>query len=741
MSEPTSKLSNRELYKAHWKQDLLASISVSLVALPLALGIAIASDTPPMSGLIAAIIGGIVTTFFRGSHVAINGPAAGLIVVILTGNTLLADVDASGFPYVLAAICVAGIFQVLLGLFKLGRLGEIVPESVVEGMLAAIGIIIFAKQAHIGLGHSSKASSAMGSLLEIPGSIFRLDPKITIITLISLAILIVYPRVRNKLFHFVPAPVWVLVFAVPFVILYRYVISDVIGLDSGAFIFPDSQLIDLPQNLFENFLFPNFSKIGTGSFWLVVISIMIVASIETLISTKAVDNLDPLQRKTDLNKDLMAIGLSSTVSGFLGGLPIITVIVRSSVNVSNNARTKLSNFFHGVILLIFIVALKPIVEEIPLAALAAILIHTGFKLASPKSFVNAYEKGEEQLLEMAFTVLCVLIYGLLWGIALGLCMAFLVQWIKSRMTMQSFVMAIWKPKINGTQKDNEYELKLGGVFNFLNLLRTKAVVRKLPTNEKVVINFSEAILIDHTTMQYLSGYGFKFEKAGGNWNLRGLNNHESTSSHPNSMRLLQPQHQNSPHWMTDHQRDMMKLSAHYGWQFVIGKEFKTGELSSFPVFRNHPVEYVHNTITGLLPELNLYFAMQDVVFDEGAWMGKIVYDTTVITIDLNQKLPEFVLEKEELFDKILQRAGFGDIDFEEDKEFSDKALLRASDVGTARDLFHSELRSFVVLNSDYHVECTGGKLLVFNKTSHLKVQEMQAMMRYSIDLIQLLIKK
>ena len=133
--------------------------------------------------------------------------------------------------------------------------------------------------------------------------------------------------------------------------------------------------------------------------------------------------------------------------------------------------------------------------------------------------------------------------------------------------------------------------------------------------------------------------------------------------------------------------------------------------------------------------------MQDVVFDEGAWMGKIVYDTTVITIDLNQKLPEFVLEKEELFDKILQRAGFGDIDFEEDKEFSDKALLRASDVGAARDLFHSELRSFVVLNSDYHVECTGGKLLVFNKTSHLKVQEMQAMMRYSIDLIQLLIKK
>jgi len=734
-------LTNKELYKTFWKHDLVAAISVALVAMPLGLGIAIASGSPPISGIIAAIVGGFVATFIRSSHVAINGPGAGIIVVILTGNELLGDGGLSGFPYVLAAIFVAGVLQMLIGLFKLGRLGELVPNSVVEGMLAAIGIIIFAKQAHIGLGHISTADSAMGSLLEIPKSLFQLDPRIAVITIISLGIMIIYPKVRNKLFHFLPAPVWVLIFAIPYVLLYQYIVGDVMDITDPNITFPLSQLIDLPDDLILGLESPNFDKLGSASFWLVVFSVMFVASIETLISLKAIDNLDPLQRKTDLNKDMIAVGFSTSISALIGGLPVMAVIVRSSVNVANNAKTRLSNLFHGAVLLILVIALKPIVEEIPLACLAAILIYTGFRLAAPKQFVDAYEKGEEQLLEMAFTVLAVLIYGLLWGVALGISMAFLVQWIKSRMTIRSFLLAIWKPRLSGQQLDDKYEIKLGGVFTFVNLLKTKAAMKKLPMNERVVINFQEAILIDHTTMAYLGEYGKNYQSKGGNWTVRGLGNHESTSSHPYSMRMLQPQYQLSPRWMTEHQREMMKLSAHYGWQFVIGKEFQTSNLNVFPVFRSHPVEYIHNTITGLLPDLNLYFVMQDVVFDEGAWMGKIVYDTTVITIDLNQKLPEFVLEKEELFDKILQRAGFGDIDFEEDKEFSDKALLRASDVGAARDLFHSELRSFVVLNSDYHVECTGGKLLVFNKTSHLKVQEMQAMMRYSIDLIQLLIKK
>lgn len=735
-----AKKSTWQLYREFWRLDLLAAISVSLVALPLALGIAIAAEAPPMSGIIAAVIGGVLTTFIRGSHVAINGPANSLIVLILIGNQMLADGEQSGFPYVLAAVCVAGLFQVALGLLRLGRLGEVVPNSVVQGLLAAIGLIILVKQMHVGLGHHSSAESAMGSIFELPQSLFSLHPLTTFITVACLGIMIWYPKVKNKLFHFLPAPVWVLIFAIPVVFIYRLWIVDFFSISAEPLLYDSQYLINLPADLWSAIVFPDFGKLWTANFWLVVISIMVVTTIETLISTKAVDKLDPLQRKTNLNKDLAAVGASSAVSGLVGGLPIVTVIVRSSVNVNNKGKTGLSNFFHGIILLFFILALKPILEEVPLAALAAILIYTGYKLISPREFAEAYDKGEEQLLVMSFTVLSVLIYGLLWGLFLGLCMAFLVQWVKSRINIKAFVMAIFNPKIQGAQHSDAYVLKLSGVFNFLSLLKIKTAVRKFPRNEKVVVDCEEAVLIDYTVMEYFGVYGKSYVEKGGKWEMRGLDNHESTSNHPYSMRMLSPQHQHSPRWMNEHQRDMMKISAKYGWQFVIGKELSNDDLKCFPIFRAHLVEYTHNTITGLLPKLNLYFTLKDIVIDEGAFIAKIAYDTTVIIIDLQQPVAEFVIEKEELYDKILQRAGFNDIDFEEDKAFSDNVLLSCTDVAAVKRLFHSDFRQFILDNNLYHIECSGNQVLIFGKTQLLSGPEMEDLLEYSIGFMSQLLQ-
>ena len=217
---------------------------------------------------------------------------------------MLADPGQSGFPYVLAAICIAGALQVVMGLLKLGRLGEVVPSSVVHGMLAAIGVIILVKQLHVGLGHHSTADSAMDSIFELPVSIFNLHPLITLVTLTGLAIAIIHPRIKNKLIHFIPSSVWILVITIPLVFIYRNWITDLLGITSSALSYPESQLISFPSDLWSGLLFPNFGKVGTLGFWLVVFSIMIVTTIESLISTKAVDNLDPEQRKTNLNKDL-----------------------------------------------------------------------------------------------------------------------------------------------------------------------------------------------------------------------------------------------------------------------------------------------------------------------------------------------------------------------------------------------------------------------------------------------------
>ncbi len=724
--------------KKYWRNDLIAAISVSLVALPLGLGIAIASDAPPISGLISAIVGGLVTTFIRGSRIAINGPGAGAIVVILTGNQLLADGNASGFPYVLAAICFAGLLQVIMGFAKLGRLGEVVPSAVVHGMLAAIGVIILVKQLHVGLGHHNYAQSAMDSIFDLPGSLFNLHPLITLVTVTGLLIAIYHPRIKNKLIHFIPSSVWVLVITIPLVFIYRNWITSFLGITSEAFIYPEKQLITFPEDLWSGLMFPDFGKVGTVDFWLVVFSITIITTIESLISTKAVDKIDPEHHRTNLNKDLMAVGVSSIISGAIGGLPVITAIVRSSVNISNNGKTKYSNFFHGVIVLLFIIVFRPVLEEVPMAALAAILVYTGYRLASPREFADAYDRGEEQLLVMVSTLLSVLIYGLLWGIALGLGAAFLVQWIKSRTTMKSFVQAIFKPKITSQQHPEYFELKFGGVFNFLNLLKVKQAFKDSPKDEKLIINLSDAILADFSVMEYLNEYGTLIRDRGGSFDIRGTELHETTSDHPYSMRILTPQHQHSARWMNQHQREIMKTAAFFGWQFVIGKEYGFDELKRFEFFKTHPIEYIHNVSSGLLRDHNLFFRIMDVVFDEGALQAKTLYDTTLMVIDLRNPIPEFSLEKEELFDRIFSTGGFNDINFDEDPEFSRGILLRGTIVKSVRKLFNQEMRQFILQNRGYHIESTSDQLLIFSEMKPLSSEELKELNEFAHGLIKYL---
>ncbi|MFT5833899.1 MAG: MFS superfamily sulfate permease-like transporter, partial [Cognaticolwellia sp.] len=395
----------------NWRSDLLAAISVSLVALPLGLGIAVASGAEPISGLISAIIGGIVVTLFRGSHLAINGPAAGLIAVILGGIATLDDGSGQTFNYVLAAITIAGGLQVLLGLLKLGKVAEIIPSSVIQGIMVAIGIIIFASQIHVALGTTTTFKNPIDKIIDVFYQVQNIHISIFIIALIGLLLLIFIPKIEVRLFQFFPASLWVLVVSIPLVYLFNHL--------GGSFTIDKKFLINIPTNLADALMFPNFSRINTLNFWLVVISITLIASIQTLAMAKAVDKLDPYKRKSNLDKDLIGVGIGTMVSGAIGGLPIITVIVRSTVNIHNNARTKWSNFYHGLLLIVFLIVLAPVIKLVPLAALAAILVHIGFKLASPDVFKQIYSMGIEQILFMVTTTVITLYTDLLIGILCG----------------------------------------------------------------------------------------------------------------------------------------------------------------------------------------------------------------------------------------------------------------------------------------------------------------------------------
>ena len=303
----------------NWQSDLLAATSVALVAMPLALGIAIASGLPPVAGILSAVIGGVVTIFFRGSHLVINGPAAGLIAVILTSVAVLDDGSGRALNYVFAAIVVSGGIQVSLGLLKLGKYANLFHSTVIHGILAAIGVIIISKQIHIAMETTFASSEIIGTLIDAFKQLPNINPFVGIISLTGLLLLIFQSRISYKLFHLIPAPLWLLILAIPFVFLFKFFEPQTLGFLGKDFKIGPELLISLPDNPLDAILFPDFSKINTLAFWMYVLSITMIASIESLAGSKAVDKLDPYRRKADLDKDLIGIGMSTMVAGAIGG--------------------------------------------------------------------------------------------------------------------------------------------------------------------------------------------------------------------------------------------------------------------------------------------------------------------------------------------------------------------------------------------------------------------------------------
>ena len=591
----------------NWRSDLLAAISVSLVALPLGLGIAVASGAEPISGLISAIIGGIVVTLFRGSHLAINGPAAGLIAVILGGIATLDDGSGQTFNYVLAAITIAGGLQVLLGLLKLGKVAEIIPSSVIQGIMVAIGIIIFASQIHVALGTTTTFKNPIDKIIDVFYQVQNIHISIFIIALIGLLLLIFIPKIEVRLFQFFPASLWVLVVSIPLVYLFNHL--------GGSFTIDKKFLINIPTNLADALMFPNFSRINTLNFWLVVISITLIASIQTLAMAKAVDKLDPYKRKSNLDKDLIGVGIGTMVSGAIGGLPIITVIVRSTVNIHNNARTKWSNFYHGLLLIVFLIVLAPVIKLVPLAALAAILVHIGFKLASPDVFKQIYSMGIEQILFMVTTTVITLYTDLLIGILCGTIFTLLVHILLARMPIEDFFKLFIKSGSSLIKKsDGTYSLKIRGIANFLAVFKLKKLTNQIPSGANVKINMSKARLVDLTFMESAIEFLRYQNDTGGNVVIEGLDDHISSSTHNRALKIslkpMQPK-------LSPRQVRLREIAKEHNFVFESQVNWNTSYLRNFQFFEIRPIERKNNCISGNYENSDIKWEMADVTFNEG----------------------------------------------------------------------------------------------------------------------------
>lgn len=526
--------------KKNWRSDIIAGFLVFLIALPLCLGISMASGFPPTAGIITAVIGGILVSRINGSHLTINGPAAGLIVVILSANQALGQGDpANAFRYTLAAIVVASLFQMAMGLIKAGRLNAFFPSSVVHGLLAAIGFIIIAKQIHVMLGVKVSSPELVDAIMAIPSSFVNANLEVAFIGFASLAALIVWSKVKNKYLKMVPAPIVVvslgMLLAKYFDLDHEHVYlfkTDFSFLPQHEFSIGPKFLVNLPANIKDSFFFPNFSKIATREFWSAVLSIGLVGSLETMLSTIAVDKLDPQKRTSNLDKDLTAIGIGNFICGMLGGLPMIAEIVRSSANINNGAKTSWSNFFHGAFLLIFVAFFPFVIHEIPLASLAALLVYTGFRLASPKEFAKTLQIGWEQLTIFVVTIIGCVFVDLLVGVGLGIATKVVIHTARGVSPKNLF-------RLFYEEESDEanYKMAIDGSIVFSNFIQLRNKLNTLPEGMNVTIDLSRSKLVDHTVMEYLSHFQHDYNLKGGTFVIVGLDFHVPTSGHQLSSRL------------------------------------------------------------------------------------------------------------------------------------------------------------------------------------------------------------
>lgn len=493
-------LDSNSIFK-NLKSDLPASVVVFLVAVPLCLGIALASGAPLFSGIIAGVIGGIVVGAFSGSQLGVSGPAAGLAVIVLTAIN-----ELGAFDIFLLAVVIGGVFQFILGVLRAGIIGYYFPSSVIKGMLSGIGIIIILKQIPHAFGYDKdyegslafKTADDHNTFSELFYMLEAISPGAITITVISLLILVLWEQkfMKNiKAFKLIQGPLVVVALGIFLNLIFA---NTSFGLNAA-------QIVSIPvasnfSEIVGLFSLPDFSHWNNPQVYVVGITIAIVASLETLLCLEATDKLDPYKRNTPANLELKAQGIGNVVSGLIGGLPITQVIVRSSTNIQSGGKTKMSAIMHGVILAVCALAIPFVLNMIPLASLAAILFLVGYKLAKPALFKQMYNMGWSYFVPFIVTILAIVFTDLLMGIGIGMAVAIFY------ILLNNYNKPFLFERDADSTKNGVYTLKLAEDVTFLNKANIQRALHAVPNNKKVVIDASKSINIDKDVIEIVEEF-------------------------------------------------------------------------------------------------------------------------------------------------------------------------------------------------------------------------------------------
>lgn len=519
-------------FKTYLTKDILSGFLVFLIALPLCLAISKASGCPPIAGIFTAIMGGILAPFLSNSELTIKGPAAGMIPIVagtvaaftpaLAGGMTEQEAMMIGYKCMLAVGVVAGVIQILFGALRLGKYAEFFPVAAVHGMLAAIGVIIMSKQVHVMLlGKSIKAHHPHGEAFEllgrIPESVSNINQSAAIIGLGVLAILFIRPLIKLKIVQVIPGPVWAMLYAIP--------MSFYLKLDTAY-------LLNLDADMTKGFHQPDFARVftSTGFGWIIMFAL--IGSLESLLSAKAVDLLDPWQRRANLSRDLLATGLANTMVAMIGGLPMISEIVRSKANIQNGAHTRWSNFWHGTFLLVMVASIPLYLNKIPLPALAGLLVYTGWNLAT-QDIRHMWEIGKGQLVVFLTTLAVTLGTDLLIGVGAGIVIKIILHIVAAKVGISN----LFRASSHLEQHGEVIVLKVEKAAIFSNWLGLRGRLLTLSEHKRVTVDLSETSFVDHSVIKKLQEMAQDWRLENRELLVTGLDKHKPVSNHPEAARL------------------------------------------------------------------------------------------------------------------------------------------------------------------------------------------------------------
>ena len=709
--------------KQNWRSDALSGFMVFLLALPLSLGIAKASEFPPAMGVLTAMIGGLVVSLFAGSRLTIKGPAAGLITICAGAVTELGG-GTEGWRLALGVIVVASFLQIAFGYLKFGALSDFFPHSVVHGMLAAIGLIIFSKQIHVLLGidpSTLKGLETIELFERIPESLYHEDPRVTLVGIISLIIIFGMPFLKGKYVKKIPIPLVVLLVAVPMTTLMDFRHTE-----------PAFDLVTI-GNFWGNIGFnADFSAIGTFVFWKYVVMFLLVGSLESLLTVKAMDSLDPWKRISNPNKDLMAVGGGNVIAGLFGGIPMISEVARSSANINFGGRTQWGNFFHGAFLLIAMLLFIPVIEMIPNAALAALLIAVGYRLASPNEFFKTYKIGAEQLTIFVITIIATLATDLLVGVGVGILVKFFFHILNG-----APLKSLFKPHYEISETDSVYSVAITEAAIFSNLIGFKKMFAQFKPGKKVILNFSDAKIVDHSFMEFLHHFEEEYHHHGGQVAVQGFDYFQHFSNHPLATRKLTPGSQTKLEVkLSPRQIELRKFADTNEFAFFPQKVKTSFKYKEFPIQIGNKIPYEENLLSQY-SDLGKIEA-SDITLQEGALQDKKETRITIVQVsDFDFPVPDFALEPEGLWSKLFEGVSGKDIDFAAYPVFSKKYYLRGHHENAVTHFFSEALIHFLENREEMHIECHKHRMIFYKKRDLLEPEEIKYVAKFAEDFLEL----